>query len=182
MPDRVANRETHMTSYEELFRVGEDFESFVRHGLPAEISAVRDIQQKLTEADAISPVTQHRMHAVEGAFHLLVAGEMWCPDCQINVTALDYLRRAQPNIDVAIISKGRAENELKERLGLERISIPLVLVLDHRFQMIGRFVERPQQVVAGGDAVKPDYRAGKYLESTVQDILAIMSSQTSPPG
>lgn len=165
-----------MTSYQELFTHGEDFESFVSHGLPAQIAAVRDIQQKLASASAINPSSQQRLKAVERRFYLLVAGEMWCPDCQINVTVLDDLQRRQPNIDVAIISKGRAENELKERLGLDRISIPFVLVLDDRFEVVGRFVERPQEVVAGGDAVKPDYRAGKYLESTVRDLLELFEA------
>ncbi len=165
-----------MTSYQELFTIGEDFESFVSRGLPAEISVVRSVQHKLADAEAISPMTLQRVHAVEGRFHLLVAAETWCPDCQINVTVLDDLQRRQPNIDIAIISKGRAENELKARLGLERISIPFVLVLDDRFQAVGQFVERPQDVVAGGDAVKPDYRAGKYLESTVQDFLDLFDA------
>jgi hypothetical protein len=105
-----------------------------------------------------------------------VAGEMWCPDCQINVTVMDYLQRAQPNIQLGVITKGRAENELKQRLELERISIPFVLVLNDQFQPVGRFVERPRAVIDGGDAVKPGYRAGGYLESTVQDFLDIFEA------
>jgi hypothetical protein len=46
-------------------------------------------------------------------------------------------------------------------------------VLDEQFEPVGRFVESPQAVIEGGDAVKADYRAGKYLESTLQDFLAI---------
>ncbi|MDD1966052.1 thioredoxin family protein [Pseudomonas putida] len=162
-----------MASYKDLFEYGEHFESFVARGFPAEIAAIRDMQHKLAEQQAISLASQQRLLAVQATFHLLVVGEMWCPDCQINIAVMDYLQRGKANIDLAIISKGRAENELKQRLDLERISIPLVLVLDEQFEPVGRFVESPQVVIEGGDAVKADYRAGKYLESTLQDFLAI---------
>jgi hypothetical protein len=165
-----------MLSYQELFEFAEGFDSFVRRGLPTEIAAVAEIKARIDEPDAIKPQTLQRLRDVKGRFHLLVAGEMWCPDCQINVTVMDYLQRTQPNIQLGVITKGRAENELKQRLGLERISIPFVLVLNDQFQPVGRFVERPRAVIDGGDAVKPGYRAGGYLESTVQDLLDIFEA------
>lgn len=93
---------------------------------------------------------------------------------------MDYLQRNQPNIQLGVITKGRAENELKQRLDLERISIPFVLVLNDQFQPVGRFIEQPRAVIDGGNAVKPDYRAGEYLESTVQDFLDILRLQSDP--
>lgn len=165
-----------MLSYQELFTFAEDFDAFVRRGLPSEIAAVQAIKAKIAETDSIKPQTLQRLRDVKGHFHLLVAGEMWCPDCQINVTVMDYLQRTQPNIQQGIITKGRAENELKKRLELDRISIPFVLVLNDRFQPVGRFIEQPRDVIDGGDAVKPDYRAGGYLESTVQDFLDIFEA------
>jgi len=47
-------------------------------------------------------------------------------------------------------------------------------VLDAGFEVVGRFIERPQVVVAGWDGVKPAYRAGDYLESTVLDLVAVL--------
>ena len=163
-----------MTSYQQLFSIGEAFESFVSRGLPNEINAVRMLQQKLTAPAAVSDDTRRRISAIVGRFHLLTAGEMWCPDCQINLTAMDYLQRIQPGISVAIISKSRAEHALKQRLALERISIPLVLVLDDAFEVVGRFVERPQAVIAVGETIEADYRAGECLESTLQELLDII--------
>jgi hypothetical protein len=165
-----------MSSYKDLFEYGEQFESFVARGFPAEIAAIREMQHKLNEQQTVSIATQQRLRAVQASFHLLVVGEMWCPDCQINIAVMDYMQRGKPNIDLAIISKGRAENALKQRLELERISIPLVLVLDEQFEPVGRFVESPQAVIDGGEAVKPAYRAGEYLESTLQDFLAIFEA------
>lgn len=165
-----------MATYPELFAIGEGFDAFVSHGLPAEIAAVRTVQDKLGQPAAISAETLQRLAAVQGRYHLLVVGEMWCPDCQINVTVLDWMQRRQPLLQLAVISKGRAEDDLRERLGLDRIAIPVVLVLDADFRLVGRFIERPQAVIAGWDAVKPDYRAGLYLESTVQDLLAVFEA------
>jgi len=165
-----------MASYEELFSIGEDFAAFVAHGLPGEIAGVRKIQQLLAEPGAISAETLRRIQAVEGRYRLLIAGEMWCPDCQINVTVMDYLQRLQPRVELAVITKGRAEDDLRERLELDRILIPVVLVLDGGFQPVGRFVEKPLEVVAGGDALKPAYRAGEYLESTLRDLLALIET------
>ena len=165
-----------MASYEELFSIGEGFDAFVGHGLPAEIAAVQTVKHKLAEPGAISEASRQRLQALQGRYHLLVAGEMWCPDCQINVTVMDYLQRNQPAVEMAIITKGRAEDDLLTRLELDRVPIPLVAVLDADFQLIGRFVERPQEVIAGGDAMKPDYRAGQYLDSTLRDLLAIFEA------
>lgn len=165
-----------MLSYQELFEFAEDFDAFVRRGLPAEIAAVAEIKAKITQPDTMKPRTLQRLQDVKGRFHLLVASEMWCPDCQINVTVMDYLQRAQPNIQLGVITKGRAENELKQRLDLDRISIPFVLVLNDHFQPVGRFVERPRAVIDGGDTVKSVYRAGGYLESTLQDLLDIFEA------
>lgn len=168
-----------MASYEELFRIGESFDAFVAHGLPGEIAGVHSIQQLLDAPDAISAESLRRIQAIEGRYHLLIAGEMWCPDCQINVTVMDYLHRLQPRVELAVISKGRAEDDLRERMALDRILIPVVLVLDEDFQPLGRFIERPQEVVAGGAALKPEYRAGKYLESTLRDLLALFEKAES---
>jgi hypothetical protein len=165
-----------MITYQQLFDFGEDFKSFVSRGMSAEIAAVRQIKEKLAEPGIITPQSLRRLADVKGQFHLLVAGEMWCPDCQINVSVMDFVHRVQPNIELAIITKGRAENELKQRLELDRISIPFALVLDDEFQPVGRFIERPLKVIGGGDALKPDYRAGKYLDSTLQDFLDIFEA------
>lgn len=164
-----------MPSFQALFAIGERFDAFISRGLPAEIATVQTARERLS-AKPLSAAIQQRLQAIEGRYHLLAAAEMWCPDCQLNLTAMDHLHRQQPRIELAIISKSRAEHDLKERLGLERISIPLVLILDEQFALIGRFVEQPHAVIAGGDAIKPDYRAGGYLESTLDDVLAIIEA------
>lgn len=165
-----------MASYQALFAIGESFEAFIHRGLPDEIAAVERVQQLLSASDAFDTTTLQRLHAVTGRYHLLVAAEMWCPDCQLNVAAMHRMQALQPRIDLSIITKGRVEDELLDRLELERILIPVVAVLDEGFELIGRFIERPQAVIDGGEAVRPDYRAGRYLQSTLTDLLAIIEA------
>lgn len=169
-----------MTSYQDLFAIGQTFDDFVRHGLPDEIDAVQAVQRKLATPDALSTGTRQRLAALDQPFYLLAAGEMWCPDCQINLAVMDSLQRFAPSVRLSIISKARAEDALKAHLALERIAIPFVWVLDRNYQLLGRFVERPDAVIQGGDALKPDYRAGLYVESTVEDLLAIFEQARSP--
>ena len=160
-----------MASYAELFDIGEDFAAFVGHGLATEQGAVARFRQKL-ESNGLPSALTERLQRIERRYRLLVAGEMWCPDCQINLAALDFAQRLQPNIELAIISKGRAEDDLRQRLALERIPIPLVLVLDEEFNLLGRFVERPQAVLDGGPQALAAYKAGDYLEHAIGDVLA----------
>ncbi|ELK4796334.1 TPA: thioredoxin family protein [Pseudomonas aeruginosa] len=162
-----------MASYAELFDIGEDFTAFVGHGLATEQGAVARFRQKL-ESNGLPSALTERLQRIERRYRLLVAGEMWCPDCQINLAALDFAQRLQPNIELAIISKGRAEDDLRQRLALERIAIPLVLVLDEEFNLLGRFVERPQAVLDGGPQALAAYKAGDYLEHAIGDVLAII--------
>ncbi len=156
-----------MASYAELFDIGEDFAAFVGHGPATEQGAVARFRQKL-ESNGLPSALTERLQRIERRYRLLVAGEMWCPDCQINLAALDFAQRLQPNIELAIISKGRAEDDLRQRLALERILIPLVLVLDEEFNLLGRFVERPQAVLDGGPQALAAYKAGDYLEHAIR--------------
>lgn len=41
-------------------------------------------------------------------------------------------------------------------------------------EAVGLFVERPQAVIGAGDEVLRDYKAGLYLEATVDDLLALL--------
>lgn len=161
-----------MASYQELFEIGESFEAFVARSLEAERSEAATLARKLSMA--LSCPIVERLEAVRGRYHLLVAGEMWCPDCRINVTALNAMHRLQPRIDMSIISRGRAEDELMQRLGLDRISIPLVLILDEHYTLLGLFVEQPQMMGGAEAGVKQDYREGKFMENTLDEVLAII--------
>ncbi|MGY4493909.1 thioredoxin family protein [Pseudomonas sp. TE3610] len=159
-----------MASYSQLFALGLPFDTFVATGLPAEIATVTQARQSFAGLD------EQRLAAIKDDYYLLAAGEMWCPDCQLNLTALQALSLAQPRVHLGIISKSRAEHDLRERLGLEKVSIPLVVVLDSHFEQVGLFVERPRLVVEGDDEVLAAYKAGQHQQATADDVLAIIEA------
>ncbi|WP_462383628.1 thioredoxin family protein [Pseudomonas sp. Marseille-QA0892] len=161
-----------MASYQELSQIGESFDAFVARSLEAERTEATTLARRLSMT--LSCPIVERLEAIRGRYHLLVAGEMWCPDCRINITALNTMHRLQPRIDVSVISRGRAENELKQRLGLDRIPIPLVAVLDERYALLGLFVEQPQMMSGADAGVKQAYRDGQFMENTLDEVLAII--------
>ncbi|MDH2435439.1 thioredoxin family protein [Pokkaliibacter sp. MBI-7] len=166
-----------MATFQQLFDIGQDFASFVRGGLASEQAAVDALVSKVGQPGTISAATLQRIDALTGRYHLLIAGEMWCPDCHVNITALQYLCKAQPRVSLSIITKGRAEDDLKKRLGLEKVSIPLVMVLNEQFEPLGLFIEQPRVVVEQwSEQTKADYRQGHYMEATLNEVLALMAA------
>lgn len=164
-----------MTVYSQLFETGQDFDAFVATGQASEISGATHARGALA-THGIDEQVRQRLAAIQGNYYLLAAGEMWCPDCRLNLAALDYLCAVQPRVRLAVIPRARAEQALRERLGLERVSIPLVLVLDAEFKLLGLFIERPQAVIDGGPPVLAAYKAGEFLAATLSDVLAILET------
>jgi len=168
-----------MASYEQLFEIGASFDAFVATGLAPEVATVERARNALG-VKGLSPQTRQRLAAIKGRYYLLAAGEMWCPDCQLNLAALDALCQAQPLVSLAVITKARAEQALRDRLALAKVSIPLVVVLDAEYKPIGLFIEQPQAVLAGGAEVLSAYKAGDYLEATIGDVLSLIEDAQAP--
>lgn len=166
-----------MTDLRALCGIDFSFAHFVKSGLPDEIAEVLAIQGRLNGGGPISPETVRRLKALPGHFHLVVAAEMWCPDCRVNVTAMDFLCRQQPNIRLSLITQARAEREMQSALGLTEILVPTAAILDAQYRLIGRFLERPSFVIERGlEALGQGYANGNYTDSTITDILAVMEA------
>ncbi len=165
-----------MINFKALFDAGASFDSFATTGLPGEIDAVKEAGAKLA---CLPETLKEEVRAVQGHFYLLTAAELWCPDCQRNVTAMQFMNALQPTIRQAIISKSRAERGLMQALKLEKVPVPLTAILNADFELIGTFVERPQAVINGSDAVQQRYRQGELLGETVKDILAVMKQSSA---
>lgn len=164
-----------MSLYQDIFATGRRFDTFVGDGLAHEQTAAKGFAEKARQGNAFSTETLDRLAQLGDRYYLLVAAEIWCPDCQINLAVMDFMHELQPNIDLAIVSKGRAENNYRTALGLERISVPLVAILDNAYELIGTFVERPNVVVndTSGQALIR-YKAGGHMEDTLKDLLEVM--------
>ncbi|PIJ51739.1 hypothetical protein BL250_04320 [Erwinia sp. OLTSP20] len=165
-----------MQDFQLLLAAGRDFKQYAQDGLATEIAAVHSFQQRLS-AQALPLTTLQQIAAIDKGYSLLVAAEMWCPDCQINLCAMALLCQMQPHIEMKIISKARAERALKMLLGIERIAIPYVLVLDQHQQLAGQFIEQPQTVIKGNQVIREAYRRGEHLHDTLYELLHIISPQ-----
>lgn len=177
-----------MSSFKTYFQQGDNFKNFVAQGETEEIAAVEKIQQKLHSGDVISPEQFLKLHAVTQQVNLLVVGEMFCPDCHVNISAfnamchMSHITEQQTNINMAIISREYAQKHLLTALELAAIKIPLLITLDDNMQLIHRdiadnlFVERPKSVKEklDFDEIKPAYLSGEYLADTIDDILEMI--------
>ena len=133
-----------MTGLQALCGIAFGFTDFVKSGTPEEIEEVTAIQGRIDGGGPISPGTVRRLKALPGHFHLVVAAEMWCPDCRVNVTAMDFLCRQQPNVTLSIITRARAEREMRTPLDLAHVPVPTAAILDEHYQLI--------DLTASGDA------------------------------
>ncbi|WP_147194677.1 thioredoxin family protein [Pantoea sp. MBD-2R] len=165
-----------MINFKELFSAGASFNAFATTGLAGEIKAVEEARTKLA---SLPESLKEEVRAVQGNYYLLTAAELWCPDCQRNVTAMQFLSELQPTIQQAIISKSRAERSLMAALQLEKIPVPFTAILNADFELLGTFVERPQAVINGDDEVLQRYRQGELLGETVKDILAVIQQSAA---
>ncbi|MDU6414020.1 thioredoxin family protein [Mixta calida] len=165
-----------MSTFDTLFKQGKDIETFISTGTPEQIADLRRWQTLLesqTEAveNALAPARQ-----AEGRFRLLVAAEMWCPDCHRNIPPLALLCQRLPNVEMAIITRDEAQ-PFTELLDVEKVKIPFVVVLDANSTPLGAFIERPASVVNGGEAQLEAYRRGDLLAETIGDITAIIAGR-----
>jgi alkyl hydroperoxide reductase subunit AhpF len=162
-----------MMTYRELFENGDNYHTYVGRGTQQEQQAVAKVVKCLEGEDCLSRVALDRIKSIKSICYLLVSGEMWCHDCHINITAMNKLCELQPKIKLSVISKGRAEDEIMERLGLDEILIPVVAVMNSEYEVIGQFIERPHSIANFNDneTVKDDYAQGKYLEATILEII-----------
>jgi thioredoxin family protein len=162
--------------YKTLFEQGVDFSTYIKQGNAKECLAVSNVANQLTN-DTLPQSMQSRLANISTNIHLLIVGEMWCPDCQLNITAIEHMVLLQPKIKISIISKATAELHLMELMALSQVKIPLVAILNEHYQLVNSFVERPQTVTSSADfeGIKEDYFDGKYLLDTMNEILDKLS-------
>ncbi|KQN55592.1 MULTISPECIES: thioredoxin family protein [unclassified Erwinia] len=163
-----------MADFKTLFGYSVDYAEFVSQGSAEEIAALRRDQDKTQQADFLSPELEAQIAALKGRFTLLVAAEMWCPDCQRNLPAIRALTQRYPDAQLGILNRAQADAPFKDAFGVERVKIPFVAVLDEEFAPLGSFIERPQSVVTGGDEALQSYKRGERLAETVGEIVGIM--------
>ena len=162
-------------NYKALFDQGIAFQTYVAQGSDEEVQAVGKAAEALC-AQLSHPIATS-IAAIEQEINILIAGETWCPDCQLNITAICAMAELQPKIKVTIISRDFAKENLLDKLDIEAVKIPLAVVLDQYYQPKGLFVEQPKTVKSSDDlALAAAYDQGERLNDTIAEILAIIES------
>ncbi len=158
----------------ELYLAGINFESFIGTGTKIE----RDRFPKNYSRIEITLEEVEKIKKIDKKINFLVSGEVWCPDFQLNVTTLKKICELNPNLDISIITKGRGEKYLKPILGLEQFKVPVIVPLNHNFEICGKlFIETPNEIKKlVFEDIKMEYLKGKYLRDTVKELVEIINT------
>lgn len=159
-------------TFEELFLCGQDHETYVETGTMEERERIPKNYSRI-ELDGD---LKKRIGRISKKIYFLCVGEMWCPDCQLNLTVIKKMCQINPNFEMSVITRGRGQKFLSEALELEEVKIPTVVVLDENYNKLGVFLERPEAVkdIERFEEIKMDYLKGKYLSSTAIDLMKII--------
>jgi len=163
----------------QLYDQGHDFNTFKNGDEAAHVSKVDNFLQ-LSE-NAITQALREKIMAIESA-SIVVFGEVWCPDCMINVAALEVMHHLNSHIEYTILPRTGFEEELKTYTPDGSAKIPTFVAVDSSWNVKGIFLEKPnvvREVEAGDDQVKRivikrDYRNGKYLLDAMEEIIGLL--------
>lgn len=158
----------------ELYEVGCTFESSVGEGTKSERARIPKNSSRIILSDELT----EKIINFEKEIKFLVAGEIWCPDYQLNGSVLKRFMDLNSNFDMSVITMARGKKYLEPILNIENAKYPLIVVLDKDFNILGNFQERPEIVrnVECFDDIKLDYYKGKYLIDSANDIWNIINN------
>lgn len=158
----------------ELYEVGCTFESSVGEGTKSERARIPKNSSRIILSDELT----EKIINLDKEVKFLVAGEIWCPDYQLNGSVLKKFMDLNSNFDISVITMARGKKYLEPILNIDNAKYPLIVVLDKDFNILGNFQERPKIVknVECFDDIKLDYYKGKYLIDSANDIWSIINN------
>ena len=158
----------------ELYEVGCSFEASVGAGTKSERARIPKNSSRIILDDELT----NNIINFNKEVKFLVAGEIWCPDYQLNGSILKKFMDLNTNFDMSVITMARGKKYLEPILNIENAKYPLIVVLDKDFNILGNFQERPEVVknAESFDDIKLDYYKGKYLIDSANDIWNIVKS------
>lgn len=158
----------------ELYQVGCSFETSVGEGSKSERARIQKNSSRIVLDDELT----NNIMSFDKEINFLVAGEIWCPDYQLNGSVLKRFIDLNTNFDMSIITMARGKKFLEPILGMENAKYPLIVVLDKDFNILGSFQERPEIVknTKNFDKIKLDYYKGQYLTDSANDIWNIIKN------
>jgi len=161
-------------AFKNFFEQGIDFKTYLAQGSEDEALAVLKAADALTGQFTQSLIM--RIASLEQGANILIAGETWCPDCQLNITAISAMAELHPKINISIVSRDFAQENLLDKLDITEVKIPLVVVLDQYYQPKGLFIEQPIKVKESQDAaLQSAYDNAELLTQTIEEVLDIIA-------
>lgn len=158
--------------FKEFFEVGQDFDSYIKLGSQDERDRIPKNYSRINlPIDLVEEIKE-----VKDRIYILASGEMWCPDCQLNITVAKKLTEINENIKLSIISLGRGQKYLASILDLEKFKIPTMVILDENFNQLGLFLERPKTMekLEKTDENELFYLKGNFLIDTARELVQLI--------
>ena len=129
-------------TFKELFEVGQTFENYTEAATQGEKDRIPKNYSRIElPVDLIDEVKK-----IQDKVYILASAEMWCPDCQLNITVAKKITEINDNIKLSVISLGRGRRYLTPLLNLEEFKIPTMVILDKNFNRTGLFLEQPETI------------------------------------
>jgi thiol-disulfide isomerase/thioredoxin len=162
----------------ELFKGGSTFLEFVNKDKDTYKEKTLENYHRME----VNQELENKVKEIQEIVHILVFGEIWCPDCMINVPALQKMADMNDKIIVRIVSREGNEAYMTNYSLNGKPRIPTFIVMNHEFQVKGVFVEQPQAlkdiVVKGNQAeiivARRKYQKGEYTNDTIKEIVGMI--------
>ena len=87
-----------------------------------------------------------RVADIGGAWKLLVLAEDWCGDASNTVPVLARFADDAPNFELRIIKRDENPEVMDRHLTNGTRSIPMAIILDEAFQLVGEWGPRPEEL------------------------------------
>ncbi len=159
-------------TFKELFQVGQKFENYIEVASQGERGRIPKNSSRIDlPMDLIDEIKE-----IQDRVYILASGEMWCPDCQLNITVAKKLTEINDNIKLSIISLGRGRKYLTPLLNLEEFKIPTMVILDENFNQIGLFLEQPKNAKILEENAENElfYLKGNFLTDTARELVQLI--------
>jgi alkyl hydroperoxide reductase subunit AhpF len=164
-----------LMSVQGLFKKGISFMEFVNKDKDTYKERTLEIYNDIELDEAL----QQEIKKVHELVNILVVAEIWCPDCMINVPALQKMTEINPNFVISIVAREGNEAFMDNYKMNGKIKVPTFVIMDKDFKTLGAFIEQPQilkDIEEKGKQVeiivaKRKYKKGEYIVETIKEIL-----------
>ncbi|QXM07261.1 thioredoxin family protein [Crassaminicella indica] len=165
-------------SVQALFKKGLSFMEFVNKDKDTYKERTLEVYNSIELDEALQADIKKINHLV----NVLVFAEIWCPDCMINVPALQKMAELNSNFVISIVSREGNEAFMDNYKVNGKTKIPTFIIMDKDFNTLGTFIEQPQilkDIEEKGKQVevivaKRKYKKGEYIVETIKEILNML--------